>query len=220
MMITANAYAEDLKGKDAAELLEVIRRLKREINRRRKTIEAPSRAYAADLATPEEVACLRTRLEAAKAALAETGGEYIPTAAERRAMAFDEGIGQISALTFLYRDRFGSWLTYHIAVEDTLRYETAEVLGQNTAEHTVDGTSFSREEFLFRLSKLHLGEWHRQYAPDRFAYSSDGIRWRLTIAYQDGRKPFSCGGHGAYPYNFDQLVELVGAADCLEEMAW
>ena len=40
----------------------------------------------------------------------------------------------------------------------------------------------------------------------------DGTQWELTIEYNNGRKPFTCGSN-AYPYNFKNLTELSGIED-------
>ena len=57
------------------------------------------------------------------------------------------------------------------------------------------------------LSDLHMGEWKRSYMDPCVL---DGSQWQIRIAYEDGRKPVKLGGSNAYPYNFRELLELLG----------
>ena len=67
-----------------------------------------------------------------------------------------------------------------------------------------------KEEFLSELRELHLGEWRRHYNLTRYGYFvCDGTQWELTIEYNNGRKAESFSGDNAYPYNFNNLLELM-----------
>ena len=46
--------------------------------------------------------------------------------------------------------------------------------------------------------------------PDRFGISIlDGHQWNLEIEYKDGKKK-KYGGSNAYPYNYEDLISLLG----------
>ncbi|MBR2870919.1 MAG: hypothetical protein IKB98_06065 [Clostridia bacterium] len=69
---------------------------------------------------------------------------------------------------------------------------------------------YTKQEFLSQLERLHIGEWRKSYYPNRFGVSVlDGEEWVLNIEYSDGKKA-KYGGQNAYPYNYEELLELLG----------
>ncbi len=65
----------------------------------------------------------------------------------------------------------------------------------------------AKEEFVSGLADLHMGEWEKNYDNP---YVMDGTQWQIRIEYEDGRRPVEIGGSNAYPYNFSELMELLG----------
>ena len=70
---------------------------------------------------------------------------------------------------------------------------------------------YTKEDFLDGIRKLHLGEWRTSYWPERFGCTIlDGTQWQLTINFSNGHKPLKSYGSNAYPYNYNELLELLG----------
>ena len=66
------------------------------------------------------------------------------------------------------------------------------------------------------MRELHIGEWRTDYDVSRFGYIVlDGTQWTLEITYSGSRKPVSFTGSNSYPYNFSELLELLGENDFL-----
>ena len=175
-------YDEYLKGKTAAQIMTAIRSLKREMGRLKNIMEHPDYGTQEVMCPGEDVQLqyVRMYLEKAKEALAEAGGTYVPSQAEQKAVAFDEGVPFITKME-LTIGSFGS--------------------GQQVRSVAIT------EGLLDKLRELHLGEWRRHYDPMRFGIVIlDGISWRLYIEYSDGRKPVTISGDNAYPYNFEELA--------------
>jgi len=212
-------YEENLKGKTAEQIITAIRSLKREINRLKNVMEYPKYQCMMHPSEGVRISCLRDYLERAKQALVEAGGEYTPTAAERRIMAFDENIENISKITFNYGDCFVNRRTYTVVIEDPVKYEMSALGMSELPVEEEDYEPTTKEEFLDMLADLHIGEWSKHYDPSRFGYYVlDGIEWDLTIEYNNGRRAFKCGGCNAYPYNFEQFADIMGATDYIDEM--
>lgn len=66
-----------------------------------------------------------------------------------------------------------------------------------------------KNELLNQLSKLYIGEWRKDYTPERFGYSVlDGTQWQLKLEFNNGRRPCKFGGSNSYPYNFNKLLDI------------
>ena len=156
--------------------------------------------------------CSRLYLERAKQALVEAGGEYIPSAAERKAMEFDDNIPYINKVVFSIGGYFGGYKTNTYTVIDDKIYVTTEHsldIEANDGYNTIE--PLDTEEFLEQLESLHIGEWRKNYNTERFGYTIlDGTQWSLDIYYSNGHKPVEIYGSNAYPYNFDSALELFG----------
>ena len=51
------------------------------------------------------------------------------------------------------------------------------------------------------------GKWKRNYIDP---YILDGTQWELEIYFAGDRKPLKISGSNAYPYNFSDLIALLG----------
>ena len=215
MMISPETfYEEKLKGKTAAEMMTVIRGLKREIGRLKNIMEHPDyqdREVAICPSEDVQISCNRDYLERAKQALAEAGGEYTPSATEQKTMDFDANIPYISKVKFTIGGYFGGYETrtytikgdkVHLYVEHSLFLTPS-----NLADSEIEPRD--KEAFLEQLQNLHIGEWRKNYNAKRFGRMIlDGTQWDLEIYFSNDRKPVKIYGSNAYPYNFDRLFEL------------
>ena len=202
-----------LKGKTAEEIMSVIRKEKREIGRLKNIMEHPNYADRIKYRPSEDVqiACSRLYLSEAKRALEEAGGTYVPSAAEQKAMAFDDNIPHIKKIEFCIGGFFGGYETKTFTIDgDKVRVYTEHSLRLTpTNADDVELPEIDKEEFFNALEELHIGEWRRKYDCRRFGvFVMDGTQWHLDIYFSNGHRPVKFYGDNAYPYNFDRLLEL------------
>ena len=212
MMISPEEYyKEKLEGKNAAQLLKVIRGLKNEMGHLKRLMEDPN-CFKETVTSPDEsvrLACTRLYLQRAKEALAETGWVYTPSQAELRSMEFEENIPAICKMSL----SLGDYETRtFILTKEGLQLQTAATpFAQATNSSVTLACPYTKWELLADLRELKLGEWRRSYRLSRFGLMvMDGTRWELEIRFANGHRPFRACGYNAYPYNFDKLVELFG----------
>ena len=80
-------------------------------------------------------------------------------------------------------------------------------------EEDYDGFSFEveKQDFIDKLRDIHIGEWYKEYSTERYnIIVLDGIQWELSICYDNSHKPITICGDNAYPYNFKDLLWLLG----------
>ena len=101
MMICPETFYEmNLKGKTAEQVMTTIRGLKQEIGRLKNIVEHPEYECTMHPSERVRISCSRDYLERAKQALEEVGGTYVPSAAEKKAMEFDENVPFINKVEF------------------------------------------------------------------------------------------------------------------------
>ena len=69
---------------------------------------------------------------------------------------------------------------------------------------------FTTKESVSGIADLHIGEWRRNYINYNVL---DGTQWSIDIEYDDERRPVHIEGSNAFPYNFSDLLELLGVED-------
>ena len=209
MMIFPGAfYDNELKGKTAEEILIVISDLKKQIARSKKIMEHPTYPKVKKFHPDEaaRIAYFRAYLLRAQMALMEAGGTYTPTAAEKRAMEFDNNIPFISQVKFCIG---GYWNGYETKTY-TIDGDKVRIYIEHSLIHTPSNIPdekllrLDKEDFLSSLEELHIGEWRRHYDSDIL----DGTQWNLDIYFSNGHKPVKFYGNNAYPYNFNRLLDL------------
>lgn len=221
MMSSPNTFYEmRLKGKSPEEIMTVIRNLKREIGRLKNILEHPnydSRETAMHPSEEIQVFYSQLYLERAKQAFAEAGGEYVPSAAERKAMEFDANIPYINKIELTIGGYFGGYTTKIYTIEDDKVYEASEYsLCIDVPEPKDSFESWDKAEFLDLFKSLRIGGWRKYYTLKRFGLMIlDGTQWDLKIHYSNGCKPVKFFGNNAYPYNFDNLLRLFSLDDYL-----
>lgn len=215
MMISPETFYEmNLKGKSAEEIMAVINGLKRKISKLKNIIEHPNypaREVAIFPSESTQVSLSRWYLERAKQALEEAGGTYVSSAAEKKAIDFDNNIPFINKIEFCIGGFFDGFKnkTYtidgdeiHIHIEHSYIPELSNV-GDDKLEKP------DKDIFLDTLEELHIGEWRKHYDLKRYGYFvMDGTQWHLEIYFSNGHKPVKIYGDNAYPYNFDKLLDL------------
>ena len=209
MMISPEGYYEEyLKGKSATQILTVIRGLKQEIGKLKNKMEHPEYLCLTEPSEDTMLWCTRLYLERAKEALLASGGKYVPSQAELRAADFDANIPAIEQVIFSQGGFFDGTEVRTVKFED----EHVRMQVQLQAELRIEPEyPYTKEDFLDGIRKLHLGEWRTSYTPERFGYSVlDGTQWELTIKFSNGHKPLKSYGSNAYPYNYNELLELLG----------
>lgn len=219
MMICPETYYEEyLKGKTVDEIMSAIRGLKREIGHLKNIIENPN--YVCTMHPSERVrlSCTREYLERAKIALVEAGGTYTPSKKEVKAEEFDANIDAISKVIFSIGGYFGGYETRTYAIDGEKLIADVEhslILKPSNIDEPMI-CEFGKEDLLDGIRRLHIGEWLRFYSPQRWNMMVlDGTQWSLEIQFSNGYKTVKIEGDNDYPYNFDELQELLGA--CYDE---
>jgi hypothetical protein len=163
MMCPDTFYEMKLKGKSPEQIMSVIRGLKQEIGKLKNFMEHPDYKYREWAVHPSEdvqIACNRLYLEKAKQALLEVGETYIPSAAEQKAIDFNNDISHISKVVFSIGGFFGGYETktytiredkVHMDVEHSLNLKPTNI--GDTEMEKID-----KQEFLEELKDLHIGE--------------------------------------------------------------
>ena len=214
MMICPETFYEyNLKGKNAKQIMTVIRGLKQEIGRLKNIMEHPD--YAPMICPSEDVQLSMSRdyLERAKQALVEVGGTYTPSQAELKAEEFENNLPNISKLVFSIGGYFCGNETYTVKLDgEHLRLWVAHSDIPVPSNFDIEQDyPMTKEEFIEGLIDLHIGEWRRNYNLKRFGYVvMDGTQWEIEIEFNNGKKPVRIYGDNAYPYNFDRFQELLG----------
>lgn len=220
MMISPESfYEERLKGKSAKEILRVIRSLKQEIGRLKNMVEHPNYELRSLVVHPTErvqISCNQEYLERAKEALKDVGGVYTPSVAEQKVMEFNDNIPYIEKIVFSIGGFFNGFETKTFTIDgDRVKTHLEHTLhSKNPADDGID-----KETFLNQLKILNIGEWRRKYDTYRYNIAiMDGTQWELEIHYSNGHRAVKIHGDNAYPYNFDQLLELFEIVYVLSEV--
>ena len=212
MMISPETYYElYLKGKNAKQIMTIIRSLKREISRLKNTMEHPEYQCMMHPNEAVRISCNRYYLEQAKQALTEVGGIYVPTKAELKAQEFNANIPYISKIEFSIGGFFegDEKRTYTIEGDTVNTYVEHSLMLKPSNFDDSEIEEMNKEDFLECLADLHIGEWRRSYSTRRFGYEVlDGTQWHLYIYFSNGHRTVKIEGSNAFPYNFDCLTEL------------
>ena len=212
MMICPETFYEmHLKGKTAEEIMTEIRKLKREIGRLKNVMEHPEYVCTMHPSEDVRISCSRDYLKRAIEAYSKAGGEYVPSAAEKKAMDFDQNIPHISKIEFTIGGFFEGFRTSTYIVEgDKIHANFVLPLTDpltDTSDSELEGISM--DFFYHELYELHIGEWRKTYDTKRFGYTvCDGTQWHLEIYFSNDHKPVKISGSNSYPYNFNRLLNF------------
>ena len=210
MMIGPGAYYEfHLKGKNADQIMTVIRGLKQEIGRLKNIAEHPDYQCMMHPSEGVRISCMRDYLAVAKEALIEVGGTYTPSKAELKAEEVNANIPYLCKLEFTIGGFFGGFETRTYTIEgDIVREDITHSMMLEPSYMYDPDDEIDKESFLEGLADLYIGEWRKNYDPSRFGYIvMDGTQWSLELCFSNGYKPIKIHGSNAYPYNFDRLLD-------------
>jgi hypothetical protein len=212
MMISPGTYYElYLKGKNAKQIMTIIRSLKREISRLKNIMEHPEYQCMMHPSEAVRISCNRYYLDRAKQALSEAGGVYTPTKAELKAQQFNDNIPYIEKVEFSIGGFFDGHekRIYTIEGDVVNTYIEHSLMLKPSNFDDAEIEKMTKDDFLDGIADLHIGEWDRNYSPRRFGYEVlDGTQWHLYIYFSNGSRTVKIEGSNAYPYNFDELKEL------------
>ena len=213
MMVDSETYYEnEIKGKNAEEIKKLIARLKRKIRELKYIVEHPNYIPRMLPSEKTKILCYQEYLRCAKIALEELGEKYDPTASERRAMDFDSNIQNISRIILKIEGFFIGWSEVVAEIDDkvVINRKSTMVIPDAPFGDTDGSYDVDKEGFIEYLRSFHIGEWRKNYDTKRFGiHTLDGYSWELRIEYNNGKDTFVCGGDNAYPYNFDNLAEML-----------
>lgn len=215
MMVCPETYYEmNLKGKDEKQLLSAIRGLKNEIGRLKNVMEHPDYKSKAIIHPSEDVriSCNREYLARAIQALEEMGGNYQPSKAELKAIDFQNNLEYVSIITFEIGGFFDGMTKYTLEFqEDDVHFVSSKF------DMTLEETSMNKETIMWLLSRLYIGEWRKNYDPERFGYCVlDGTQWNVSFEYSNGHKKVEFSGSNDYPYNFNEFIDIFNLDDDME----
>ena len=215
MMICPETYYEmNLKGKDEKQLLSAIRGLKNEIGHLKKVMEHPDYKNTPIMHPSENVrvSCTREYLTRAIQALEEIGGTYQPSKAELKAKEFQDNLEYLSKITFEIGGFFDGITKYVIEIQGDKAGFISTKFDCILEEKPID-----KEEVIWLLSRLYVGEWKKYYDPKRFGYCvMDGTQWKVSFEYSNGYKTVEFAGSNDYPYNFSEFIDIFGLDEDME----
>ena len=212
MMISPEMFYElHLKGKSVEETLSVIGRLKRTITKLKNKLERPFGDDVFICPSPDvQLSCNRDYLERAKMYLLELGSKYEPTPKELRAEEFNNHLCNVKRITLEFHGYCGLPEEYQIIIVDNkVKFENKYTPIQIEDFEKNSEYLYSKEALVEGLENLHIGEWRKNYTPDRFGvFILDGTQWSLEIEFNDGYETKRIYGSNAYPYNFNKLRDI------------
>ena len=204
----------NLKGKDEKQLLSAIRGLKNEIGHLKKVMEHPDYKNTPIMHPSESVrvSCTREYLTRAIQALEEAGGTYQPSKAELKAKEFQDNLEYLSKITFEIGGFFDGITRYVIEFQGDKAGFISSKFDCILEEKPMD-----KEEVIWLLYRLYIGEWKKYYDPKRFGYFVlDGTQWNVSFEYSNGYKTVEFAGSNDYPYNFSEFIEIFGLDEDIE----
>ena len=152
------------------------------------------------------VSCTREYLTRAIQALEEAGGTYQPSKAELKAKEFQDNLEYLSKITFEIGGFFDGITKYVIEIQGDKAGFISTKFDCILEEKPMD-----KEEVIWLLSRLYIGEWKKYYDPKRFGYCvMDGTQWNVSFEYSNGYKTVEFAGSNDYPYNFSEFIEIFG----------
>lgn len=191
-----------LETQNKEELLNIIKEIKLRLTELRDIMEHPNYKCTKCPSELTMYKCDRDFLNMAITRYLALGGEYKYDDKELANIEFNEKVEQINKITLTA----GGCLSLKDEVEVRFIGDEVRIIFRN--EEIV--SNYDKASFFKELEDLYIGEWQNEYSPDRFGiYILDGVEWELKIKYYDGTEK-EYGGYNAYPYNYKDLLALMG----------
>lgn len=210
MMISPESYYEEyLKDKSEEQILSAIRGLKNRIGHLKNAMENPNYGTEPMIHPSEDVqiSCDRLYLQRAIKALEDMGYPYKYSKAELKSIKFQNDLEYTSKITFEIGGYFQGFTEYTIEIADNSA--TMSSTNRLSPERNETEKKIDKNELLYQLSELYIGEWRKDYNPERFGIAVlDGTQWQLKLEFNNGRKPCEFSGSNSYPYNFNKLLDI------------
>lgn len=201
MLSVEEYYEEHLKGKSVEDIKKCIRRLKIQMNKMKKTIICEDyflQDNANDLST---IKMLQMYVDRAIQAIEDLGEKYVYTKKELLVKEINDNLPYLSEVGFFIGKILEGKPVYKFYFDDDSIERKIYV--DDVAQYKI----YDKEAFIKGLASLRIGEWNRHYGKrDDIAAQ----RWTLTLVFSNGYKEIYIRGIAGFPYNFDDLLELVG----------
>ena len=199
---------ERLQNASKEDLLKIIHSTKIKMGRLRKKMEPPDYRYKTEIVSPSDdviYKCDRDFLNRAIIKYISLGGDYKWSITEKKDTEFNDRLDVISKIVFYN----GGFFSTNLKTVIDLSGDKPKLFAGSFSQVYEQDIEIDKEEFLYQLGELHIGEWRCSYSPKRFGIEVlDGEQWVLKFEYKDGKKK-TFNGNNAYPYNFDELLDVL-----------
>lgn len=196
-------YSIFLEGKDASGVQAKIRGIKRENTAIKAGLEHPEKQKIR-LQTKDAkdfISSNRQYMAMAIELLSDMGVVYEPSKADKRINALQE------ELQYVYKVVLERCLDDGRVQQATLDV-TGETVSLTTGE-AIRENYLTKAELVEKLRNLYPGEWKRRYGDSTVL---NGEQWTLTIRLSSRGRCLKYVGNNAFPYNYDELLEVFGLA--------
>lgn len=211
MMVSPENVYEELKCKSDKEVLLELRKFKQRIVQLKKELEFPNVEEIVVGPSPlVQIKCIRNYIEECKRILKERGVEYKPTQTEQRTLDFNARLSELTQIQVIFTGLFAGCKNYILTLGESTQSVSFGVGIDFTEIHCWE-IAIDKLEFIAELTEFNIGEWkHSYHSP-----ALDGIQWEMKFTFADGSfKKFE--GSNAFPYNFNELMELLSIDEELE----
>lgn len=212
MMISPESYREqNLKGKSKEEILKQIKELRKEINELIRLEEDPNAEPSMMMPGRRTIiSCDRQYLEQAIEAYKEAGGIYTTSEQERREQDFNNSLDHLGCVKLIiegYSYGMNTWICTFDG--DDVQVSYMDHLCSVDPRHSNQNKyHISKAEFFSTIKGLHITDWKHHYK-DRELLVMDGEEWTLEFFCHGPEKTRRYSGSSLYPYNFDELANLL-----------
>lgn len=146
-------------------------------------------------------------LQRAIKALDDMGCPYKYSKTEMKSIEWQNDLEHISKIIFEIGGYFQGSTEYTIEMADDSA--TMSSINRLLPERNEAKKKIKKNELLYQLLELYIGEWRKDYNPERFGIAVlDGTQWQLKFEFNNGRKPCEFRGSNSYPYNFNKLLDI------------
>lgn len=139
-------------------------------------------------------------------------GDYPYSRSELKQIDFNNRLEFLHKLTFSTSGYLIGHNTKTFTVFDDYVEIEYDSLFTHNPEELEPFDSIEKSQFISDLKSLNLGEWKKTYSLIGLI-AMDGVEWELELEYTDGSKKTRITGSNAYPYNYDELLKVLGMED-------